>query len=1027
MSISCKFITSISELKKLPTAEKISIRFISLLTGIKFNGSNSFLLELQDFPNGVPALSPYRVKIKYNSTNDKLKSDTAAATEQTTTTENNSSSFKLARMTISLLCQFFDIDINEFDINEKKKEPFFIDEIHLEKICFIDCKCIYVSNGEKSSLYLDDVKPIDISTAIKYATQDKRQPVSTTSTADTTNDDDHVIRDKLISNIFNNLIMIDNDIKSDFNFVKLANFNNELKEFIQERKLKLMEEKKRSNPLFFFGEQGQNSTDSNSMESQIAFNSQFFTLRDSDSSTNANVASPLNNSIGKDNNNNNNNNNNMESRLELRERSYSLTSSLSSFSSEEENALERESHVKKLKINSTNYYDMETPGFYQYADLGTRSKIKGNLYGIIPLFPVPNDLKYKQKFNYRFEFVPKHWDVIHYNGVQKEETEGSLNCNCNLIPFFNSIEIFVSNEVDLFRLFHDILPYDTHEDKMAYFRKLHSFLGMNEFEITIIKTKLDISSAKNDTQENELELFTDVWNFEKIVLLEKHDRQSNVIEPKRHNDERYHINEEEVKLNKKFNFQFIKSDNDPKIFFNELRLNPGDMKYITMFGLLVSLTFENSSYVSMVFTDFTKNNIEQKYLFDSYLVDTMRRLDSNEGFRVMMYQDHFRSFNENVTSIYGMDFHGLKKSWTENYSKYGIVCKISLSCKFFKGKLNAISRVCIPILQSNYLNLSKREQFILEKIYYKGIKRIHQSDLSEYIKDYEKYFPYYQHKDENHSRQNMVSILDKKYWGKSFVYEKHNEEDTTTTTTNNNNNNSNDIFKNVYQKIPGIDELVGRKISFDKNDNIPLLNMRSTEFPKLFQVHGKLIGVEYGIGNDTRNPGKTMITYLCLLITVRDHNEELETMIENRKLLRIEMFKEETINYFLNKSAYNNYDNTVDVSLDRLQNFVGETFQFMVTKAPFQLQLRSRSINLLVWCPVEFTMEEMKSQLWARKEVSKDTKPPSLPQDFEQQFIPPQSSAPDPVSYPSNYDPVTNVKVEDIDNAVVESVSLVWR
>ncbi|AQZ14562.1 CDC13 (YDL220C) [Zygosaccharomyces parabailii] len=147
---------------------------------------------------------------------------------------------------------------------------------------------------------------------------------------------------------------------------------------------------------------------------------------------------------------------------------------------------------------------------------------------------------------------------------------------------------------------------------------------------------------------------------------------------------------------------------DPLIWFNELRLAPGDVKYVSMIGLLVSCTFERSNYVSMVFTDFTTNQMPQKYLFDRYLIEFENKLKQEEGFRTMMYPNQFRAFDAKIAAHYRHPLAALQQTGTENVSKHLILCRMSLKLKLYNDKLNAIVRECEPLTNATVLTVQER-------------------------------------------------------------------------------------------------------------------------------------------------------------------------------------------------------------------------------------------------------------------------------------------------------------------------------
>lgn len=188
MGLEYRFIPSTSELRKLPESDRVPIQFVALLTSIKYNETH-ILLELQNFTHGQPEKLPHLVKLRCTDRNAE----------------------RLARMTVSLICQRFDIESPTSD------DHFIIENIHIERLCFLKCKGLYMASGSKYSVFLEDVKALDLSMAIEEATNKKITPEG-----------------KVISDTFYNLIKINKNPKEAFQFVKLRNYSEKFANFINE-------------------------------------------------------------------------------------------------------------------------------------------------------------------------------------------------------------------------------------------------------------------------------------------------------------------------------------------------------------------------------------------------------------------------------------------------------------------------------------------------------------------------------------------------------------------------------------------------------------------------------------------------------------------------------------------------------------------------------------------------------------------------------------------------------------------------
>ena len=158
-----------------------------------------------------------------------------------------------------------------------------------------------------------------------------------------------------------------------------------------------------------------------------------------------------------------------------------------------------------------------------------------------------------------------------------------------------------------------------------------------------------------------------------------------------------------------------------------------------------------------------------------------------------------------------------------------------------------------------------------------------------------------------------------------------------------------------------------------ENNNIPLLNVLQDDEPVIFRVSGKLINVEY-------HP-----SYLALTIT---NDTFAKDAIEWTRILKIEVFSSENIRYFFNagvepplvemstQSQVLSTENAINIedNLNILKGFVGKEFSFKITKGTLKL---FTNIGVSVWCPVEYTLEEMKGQMMLRHDRdAKDSKKP---------------------------------------------------
>lgn len=161
-----------------------------------------------------------------------------------------------------------------------------------------------------------------------------------------------------------------------------------------------------------------------------------------------------------------------------------------------------------------------------------------------------------------------------------------------------------------------------------------------------------------------------------------------------------------------------------------------------MFGMLVSCSFDKPAFISFVFSDFTKNDIVQNYLYDRYLIDYENKLELNEGFKAIMYKNQFETFDSRLRKIFNNGLRDLQNGRDENLSQYGIVCKMNIKVKMYNGKLNAIVRECEPVPHSQISSIASPSQCEHLRLFYqRAFKRIGESAISRYFEEYRRFFP----------------------------------------------------------------------------------------------------------------------------------------------------------------------------------------------------------------------------------------------------------------------------------------------
>lgn len=187
-----KFITSTAAYEGFKKGEHVRIEFIAVLTSVSYRNTH-FLLELQNFADGEPDAFPYLIKLRCTDSNSK----------------------KLARMTLSLLFQSFDIETPENMLDES----FYMGDLHTESLSVLDCKCYYASKGTTYTIFLEDLEPVNPARAMNMVLKQRESP-----------------QGKIMSSIFHNLALMDDNPSNPFRFSRLNCYQGDFIQFVNKIK-----------------------------------------------------------------------------------------------------------------------------------------------------------------------------------------------------------------------------------------------------------------------------------------------------------------------------------------------------------------------------------------------------------------------------------------------------------------------------------------------------------------------------------------------------------------------------------------------------------------------------------------------------------------------------------------------------------------------------------------------------------------------------------------------------------------------
>ena len=929
--ITYQFITSTEQLLGFPDAQPVRVSFTSLLTKIKYTGAN-FLLEFNDFDHVVPERNlSYVTKIRCK----------------------NGEASRLAKMSVSLLCRYFDINPPNFDdegglTTKKAEEPevFCIDDVYMKVLCFARCNGIYLSKNSKSSIFLDDITPISLEQSVKIAGEYyKRQRGSDgTFKSEESGTNSTSQNSKSILTILRNLSRLNNDPNSKFKFANLVNHSDSLTKLIVQLETEAMTDvPKRSitdlrhNPLFLPVVQLQTGYASNlkprdSFASQNEFNSQLMSTQQPDYFMYPSSQMPQ---MGSEDDATPKNNIEAANTGSIQE-----ATSLTPYTPRIERNKRRKlvsvvgdeslpdgcaEHIEDINSNNRVHTTWD-PVTFSFGDVGTSFTIVGRVAAVSKLAGNSESKLY-----------------IISNDTFVDNKEDKMT----LIPFLNCLEVIYTEPLPL----------------------------MEGYQFEIVRSRWNFEGNPNFTNSSwrfYLKSFKTV-NIEisggKKEPMSVPNRQSSTYKGARKVD----LESSAIPIAKE------KEDDEEKsiILFQDLILDPRRPKYITMLGLFVSCSFEHPTYVTMVFTDFTKNcNLPQKYLFDRYILRSDIKLDLDSGYRVIMYNNFFQEFNRKITDLFRsingtngvLGVRELRDYNSENISQRGIVCKLGLKAQYFRGKLNLIVRECTPVIRGDEVSQrwSATNRGKLMNFYRNAAAYLNDNGLtSMYIVDnYSKFFPFTRsikkgdakivlESDSLATTSNPESTDDSVYegsedeegQGRGYVTDPQ----------------SLDCEESQPPSLnAGLSKFYVN--DYDCSENISLLNFIKQIDNNLYTLRKvKLLHFEY-------YKGENVLEFY--VTNVLNSNGPINPI----NILRIYIFGTKNLRYFLNKSEIPEEDgvntfspesvSALEFPEQEMSELVGKEFEFKLKRGSLRLSRDGKvpAIHLLIWCPIELTLEELQYQ-----------------------------------------------------------------
>ncbi|SCU98297.1 LAMI_0F13960g1_1 [Lachancea mirantina] len=648
------------------------IEFVSVLTSIDFNPVSRCIFRFGNFENsGSNGQSDHDYNCKILC--------------QTPDTLN------LTKMTLSLFSQQFDLELPD----SKDETGFCIDGIYLERLCFVHCKGKFVTSKGKGSIFLQGLRAVDL-----HAT------LFTTGS---------VVESQLmktVAHIFDQLVILNNVARAPFKFVKLFNYDNEMKQFIQTRQEKLLIG--RRNPLF--GAVA-SAVDSQDDFNSLAVESQFLIEPELDvpmklpkdaflntPQLTQTVEEPFYSYAERD----SNPIPVFEAQLDPFHGTNSQNTQQSTASTIDDRMLEgyapdTEAHDcdegEAAATKRRQFTSITAHRSGEFKIIGATSSdeliaLDGTFVAILP-----NETGDAEACAIAL-FVPSHYLASH-------PFDKVIN------PYKNCYQVVIHRRHHTLR--------DLKIEPLAKSAELITRLR----EILLDKI-VHITVAK-DTLRLEANYFTFAWALRSLRFLE----QRQPLPPTRLPSKRSNKNE----------------DKDPLKTLSEISVSlAGQTEFIRTFALLVGAKERGGGKMwKFVFTDFTSHRLNGQSAFDSFIGNYDNRLEQDRAFVFIMYRDTLRRFSAALLNKLGCRFEDLFTGNDHNLTYRGIVCRLCIKAKLYNGSLDGIIRECEPV---RYMDPIEADEVpFLVQFYTRCLQNVPEHILAANFNNYREFWPFQMNKD----------------------------------------------------------------------------------------------------------------------------------------------------------------------------------------------------------------------------------------------------------------------------------------
>ncbi|KAH3901496.1 telomere-binding protein CDC13 SCDLUD_002992 [Saccharomycodes ludwigii] len=364
----------------------------------------------------------------------------------------------------------------------------------------------------------------------------------------------------------------------------------------------------------------------------------------------------------------------------------------------------------------------------------------------------------------------------------------------------------------------------------------------------------------------------------------------------------------------------------------------------SVFGFLVGVENMNSRYY-LYFTDFTSHKmLDYPYINYDFMFQENRPIPRNELFRLVVYPDKFRAFDRRVKCCTGVPFTSMLNGKGEgNISRMGLICRFDMRIKEYNGCLEGTADdIWIIANESVVHNEDKRRVIELQR---KLLKSIPPSVVMEQFNVIRQIMPIVWDPDSKGYNVADVKIVTKKM-------DSSPKNSIDATDTGNSNDNANKEYR--HQSILTTDfSLLHGKVFFDISKKRPyLLGKEIKTISQLnrytyidektcFKVTGKFVSY-----NKDRNV--SLKFHMIDSNYGRDEGKKDNTLIDPKNMLSVEIWGEDNLKYF--------FEGCRITSLD---NLLGKEVSIYVVRTQISVGSHDHPANILIWAPVKQTLREL--------------------------------------------------------------------